>query len=207
MQQVQDIAKSREQLKNLIYERAYKKHSKFKTPTKIVRTYFDFLEISLKHKGVQLTGDIIYDEIKDLEIQAIGGPNHGIASILCRSAFMKEIGVFFVRDSVKQEGDLLSPKWIESRIKAGDRVALVADVVSSGSQLLRSIEEVMQLGGEIAKIIVLIDSQDGGGISRIKRFLQTNMLEVPISVIFHRDEIVNIPRFSLQQMASSAIVY
>jgi len=93
------LAETREQLKTLIRERAYKQNSLFRTPEKIVSTYFDFLEVSLKHRGVELAGDLVYDEVRDLDIQAVGGPNHGIASILCRVAFLKRIGVFYVRDS------------------------------------------------------------------------------------------------------------
>ncbi len=180
----------RQQLKQLICERGYKKDSLFKTPTGIVSTYFDFLEISLKHRGVELAGQVLYDEIKDLDIHAVGGPSHGIASILCRAAFLKEIGVFYIRDSMKKEGNLHDPKWIESRIKGGDRVALAADVVASGGLVIRSIQEVMQLGGEIQKIVVMIDTQHGEGVEKIRKFLNVNMLDVPISVIFSREELV-----------------
>jgi orotate phosphoribosyltransferase len=187
----QDPQMIREDLKAMILERAYKKHSRFKTPAKVVSSYFDFLEISLKHQGVELAGQLVYDEIKDLDIQAIGGPNHGVASIICRVAFLKEIGLFYVRDSIKKEGDFNQPKWIESRIRGGDKVAIVADVVSSGSQVIRSIEAVMELGGLISKIIVIIDTMDGDGIANINRFIKTNILEVPVKVLFSREELLN----------------
>lgn len=179
----------KQQLKELIQQRAYKKNSVFKTPSGVVSTFFDFLEVSLKHKGIELAGELVYQEIKDLDIQAVGGPSHGIVSILCRAAFLKEIGVFYVRDSIKKEGNIHAPKWIESRIKGGDRVAIVGDVVSSGSQIIRAVQQVMQLGGEIRKIIIIIDSQEGDGIEKIQQFLRTNMLEAPITVIFTRDEL------------------
>ncbi len=180
-----------DELKEMIRTRAYKKSSRFKTPSGIVTTFFDLLEVSLKHRGVELAGQVVFNEIKDLDIQAVGGPSHGIASILCRAAFLKEIGIFYIRDSMKREGNIHGPKWIESRIQAGDRVAIVGDVVSSGSLIIRSIEEVMQMGGEIKKIIILIDSQEGDGIVKITSFLKTNMLDVPIRVLFTRDEIIN----------------
>ena len=180
----------RNQLKSMILERAYKKNSKFKTPTKIVNSYFDFLEISLAHQGIKLAGELIYQEIKDLDIHAVGGPNHGIASILCRAAFLREIGVFYVRDNMKKQGNLNDPRWIESRIRPDDRVALVADVVSSGSQIIRAVDEVMQLGGQTLKIIIIIDTEDGNGVSTIKRHLETNMLQIPIKVIFKRSELL-----------------
>ena len=179
----------KQQLKELIQQRAYKKNSVFKTPSGVVSTFFDFLEVSLKHKGIELAGQAVYNEIKDLDIHAVGGPSHGIVSILCRAAFLKEIGVFYIRDSIKKEGNIHAPKWIESRIKGGDRVAIVGDVVSSGSQIIRAVQQVMQLGGEIRKIVIIIDSQEGDGIEKIQQFLRTNMLEVPVKVLFTRDEL------------------
>ncbi|MCK9295997.1 MAG: hypothetical protein M0P70_13035 [Desulfobulbaceae bacterium] len=179
----------KQQLKELIQQRAYKKNSVFKTPSGVVSTFFDFLEVSLKHKGIELAGQVVYNEIKDLDIHAVGGPSHGIVSILCRAAFLKEIGVFYIRDSIKKEGNIHSPKWIESRIKGGDRVVIVGDVVSSGSQIIRAVQQVMQLGGEIRKIVIIIDSQEGDGIEKIQQFLRTNMLEVPVKVLFTRDEL------------------
>lgn len=194
--------KTRDRLKKLILDRAYKKNSRFRTPAKIVSTYFDFLEVSLKHEGVELAGAMVYDEVKDLDIQAIGGPNHGIASILCRVAFLKKIGMFYVRDTMRQEGNLNDPRWIESRIRGGDRVAIVGDVISSGSQIIRAVESAMELGGVVEKIIVIVDSQDGGGVDRLQRYLATNMLDIPVRVLFTRKEIVNTPTFQIPSLCA-----
>jgi orotate phosphoribosyltransferase len=181
---------TREELRRLIAELAYKDGSRYKTPSRIVDAYFDFLEISLKHRGIELAGDLLYAEIRDLDICALGGPGHGIASILCRAAFLKKIGVFYIRESRKTVGDLTAPQWLESRIQAGDRVALAADVVLSGSQVIRAVEEVMQFGGVVVRIVILVDSQSGDGVRRIREFLATNMMDVPVSVIFTRREII-----------------
>jgi orotate phosphoribosyltransferase len=135
--QDQDPGETRAELARLIVERAYKRNSHFRTPAGIVTAYFfDFLEISLKHRGVRLAGQLVYEELKDVEVQAVGGPGHGIASILCRAACLKGAGIFYIRDCMKKEGDLTAHKWIESRIKAGDRVAIVGDVLSTGSQII-----------------------------------------------------------------------
>ncbi len=181
---------TREELRQLIGQRAYKRDSHFKTPSKIVEAYFDFLEISLKYQGVKLAGELLYEEIKDLDICALGGPGHGIISVLCRAAFLREIGVFYVRESSKTVGDLQDPRWLESRIKEGDRVALAADVVLSGSLVIRAVEEVMQFGGVVVKIVILIDSQDGDGVEKIRSFLRTNMMDVPVTVLFTREQIL-----------------
>jgi orotate phosphoribosyltransferase len=91
---------------------------------------------------------------------------------------------------MKKLGNLNDPRWIESRIRPDDRVALIADVVSSGGQIIRAVDEVMQLGGHTMKIVIIIDSEDGNGITNIKRHLETNMLKIPIKVIFTSKELV-----------------
>ena len=48
----------------------------------------------------------------------------------------------------------------------------------------------MQLGGQTMKIIIIIDTEDGNGIANVKRHLETNMLEIPIKVIFKRGELL-----------------
>ena len=185
------MADTWEELRQLIAERAYNNDGHFRTPSGVINSYFDFFKISLKHQGIKLSGELVYEEIKDLNICALGGPGHPIASILCRAAFLKEIGVFYIRDSMRKDGTLHEPKWIESRIKAGDRVVLVGDVISTGSQLIRAIEEVIQFGSYIVKIIVIIDSLDGNGVENIRNFVELNQMDnCHVKILFNRDEIL-----------------
>jgi len=182
---------SRNELRKLINQQAHKSEGHFRTPSGIRTEYFDFFQISLRHKGVMLAGELVYNEIRDLSICALGGAGHPIASVLCRAAYLKEIGVFYIRDSMRKEGNLNEPKWIESRIKAGDRVALVGDVVASGSQLIRAMEEVIQFGAFIVAIIVIIDSNEGSGIENIQKFIKLNQMDnCPVTVIFNKDELL-----------------
>jgi len=180
----------REELKKLIVERAYQLGSHYRTPAGIVSSYFDFLEISLKHKGIQLTSNLVYHEIKDLDIVAVGGTGDGIKSIACRVAYLMEVGVFYIRDSMRKEGDMFAPKWIESRIRQGDKVVLLGDVVSSGSQIIRALEEVMQFGAHVERVVVVIDSEAGRGIERIEKFILTNRLRTTLRVIFTQTELL-----------------
>ncbi|MEA3468638.1 MAG: hypothetical protein U9R57_10510 [Thermodesulfobacteriota bacterium] len=186
-----NMVDTREELKKLIAERAYKEGGHFRTPSGILTNYFDFFKISLKHQGIKLTGSLVYEEIKDLNICALGGPGHPISSVVCRAAFLKEIGVFYIRDSMRKEGNLSEPKWIESRIKAGDRVALVGDVVATGSQLIRALEEVIQFGAFIVKIIIVVDILDGNGVENIVKFTRLNQMDnCPVKALYTRNEIL-----------------
>ena len=93
------MSRIREQLKELIAARVFTKDGHFRTPSGIITDRFDFLKISLKHQGIKLAGEPVYDEIKDLNMCALGGPGHPITSVLCRAAYLNEIGVFYIRDS------------------------------------------------------------------------------------------------------------
>ncbi|MDD3620265.1 MAG: hypothetical protein RBR09_02565 [Desulfobulbaceae bacterium] len=180
----------REELLQLIRERSFRRNGQFKTPTRVVPSYFDFYQISMKHRGIELAGELLYREIKDLDICALGNAGGGIVPVQCRAAFLKGIGVFFIRESMKREGDVRDPRWLQSRIQEGDRVALATDVVTSGSQVMRGLEEVMQFGAHVEKVIIMIDSEYGEGIARIREFIDTNMLNTSVHTLFTRAEIM-----------------
>jgi orotate phosphoribosyltransferase len=180
----------RNELLQLIRERAFRQNGLFRTPTKVVSSYFDFYQVSMKHRGIELAGELLYQEIKDLDICALGNAGSGIVPVQCRAAFLQQIGVFFIRESIKREGDVRDPRWLQSRIQGGDRVALATDVVTSGSQVLRGLEEVMQFGAHVEKVIIMIDSEYGDGISRIREFIDTNMLNTSVHALFTRAEIM-----------------
>jgi orotate phosphoribosyltransferase len=183
----------RNELLQLVRERVYRQNGRFRTPSGVVSSYFDFFQISMKHRGIELAGELLYREIENLDICALGNAGSGIIPVQCRAAFLKEIGVFFIRDSIKREGDVRDPRFLQSRISDGDRVALVTDVVSSGSQVIRALEELMQYGAHVERIIIMIDSEDGDGIAWIEQFMDTNMLAVPMKIIFSRSEIIGDP--------------
>jgi orotate phosphoribosyltransferase len=193
MSKNENLLTLRSELLQLIRERAFRQRGLFKTPTKVVSSYFDFFQISMKHRGIELAGELLYREIKDLDICALGNAGGGIVPVQCRAAFLKGIGVFFIRESIKKEGDVRDPRWLQSRIQEGDHLALATDVVTSGSQVIRALEEVMQFGAYVVKIIIMIDSEDGDGISRIQQFIHTNMLDITLQTLFSRSEIMARP--------------
>ena len=193
MSKNENLLTVRGELLQLIRERAFRQSGHFKTPTKVVSSYFDFFQISMKHRGIELAGELLYREIKDLDICALGNAGGGIVPVQCRAAFLKGIGVFFIRESIKKEGDVRDPRWLQSRIREGDHVALATDVVTSGSQVIRALEEVMQFGAHVVKIIIMIDSEDGDGVSRIQQFIETNMLNITVQTLVTRSEIMASP--------------
>ena len=64
-----------------------------------------------------------------------------------------------VRKSAKSHGTML---WIEGNVREGDKVVIVDDVITTGKSTIEAITRAKEAGLEIAKVIALIDRQEGG---------------------------------------------
>ena len=71
----------------------------------------------------------------------------------------KPIPAFIVRAGVKEHG---TQKRIEGPLKAGSRVAIVDDVITTGGSVLRAIEAAEAEGCRVVKVVALLDRQQGG---------------------------------------------
>ncbi len=114
-------------------------------------------------EAVWLLGDVLWDMTRDLHIQAVGGLEVGAIPMAAAAALRyheegRSLEGFFVRKQVKEHG---SKERIEGLVGPGDRVAIVEDVVTTGSSLLQAIEEVEKLGAQIAAVICIVDRLEG----------------------------------------------
>jgi orotate phosphoribosyltransferase len=66
---------------------------------------------------------------------------------------------FTVRKEAKQHG---TGKLIEGPFRAGDKVVIVEDVITTGGSALKAVEAVRNAGGEILGVLALVDRQEGG---------------------------------------------
>lgn len=125
--------------------------------------YIDGKLITLDPEGIYLVSKIIFEMIKDENIDAIGGLTLGadpIVSGVCLISFIenKPIYAFIVRSSQKDHG---MGKLIEGNIKKGWNVAIVDDVVTTGSSLIKSIEAVESYGAVVKKVLCIVDRKEG----------------------------------------------
>jgi len=161
-------------MKKLLTELILKKAFKYsKEPTfKLVsgamsNYYFNCKAVTLHPEGMYLIGNIIFDMIKNDNIKGIGGLTLGadpIANAVAYTSHLKKypIEAFVVRKSAKSHGTM---QWIEGNIKAGDRVVIVDDVITTGKSTIEAINRAKEGGLDIVKIIALIDRQEGGRIN------------------------------------------
>ena len=71
----------------------------------------------------------------------------------------RPVNAFSVRKEPKDHG---TGRRIEGCFAAGDRVVVVADVITSGGSALRACEAVAAEGGEVLGVLALVDREGGG---------------------------------------------
>lgn len=157
----------KERLIRLIYEKAFKYSDEpvFKLVSgRVSSYYFNCKVVTLHPEGMYLIGSIIFDMIKDLPVRGIGGLTLGadpIADAVAYTSHLKNrpVEAFVVRKTAKSHGTM---QWIEGNVKAGDKVVIVDDVITTGKSTIEAISRAREAGLEIVKVIALVDRQEGG---------------------------------------------
>jgi orotate phosphoribosyltransferase len=126
--------------------------------------YVDLRKVTLNPKGALLIGSLIYDIIKDRQVDAVGGMSIGadpIATAASLAAYQegKEIMAFLVRKAQKEHG---TRNFVEGPIVPGQRAVVVEDVITTGSSTLTAIEQIKAAGLSIEMIIAILDRCEGG---------------------------------------------
>lgn len=135
------------------------------------RFYFNGKMVTLNSRGMFLVGNIIFEMIKNLNIQAIGGLTFGADAISNAVAYTAELkgfslNAFSVRKEPKKHGTML---WIEGDVKEGDRVVIVDDVITTGGSTIKAVERTREAGLIVVKVIPLLDRMEDDGLQNVKR--------------------------------------
>jgi len=126
--------------------------------------YIDCRKTTKNARGAYLIGNIIYDKISNLDVDAIGGLTMGadpVADAVAYTSVLKGklINSFSVRKDAKKHG---LKRVIEGDVKNGDRVVIVDDVATTGQSTIEAIENARAGGLHVVKVIILVDRQEGG---------------------------------------------
>ena len=126
--------------------------------------YFEGKRLTLSPEGAYLTGKVVFDQLADADIDAIGGVAIGGYPMVAAVALVshlegKPIPSFIVREETKEHG---TRRRIEGHLKEGSRVAIVDDVITTGGSVSRAIESAEAANCKVVKVIVLVDRHEGG---------------------------------------------
>ncbi len=168
----------RERLKALIRERSLKVADEpiFKLSSgRLSRFYIDLKQITFDPEGVYIVGKILYDALKDLKPDGVGGLTLGadpIAYAISMVSYLEgnPIKPFVVRKEPKVHG---TGRQVEGLLESGDKVVVLEDVITTGSSALRAVQACKREGYEVLCVYAVVDREEGG-----KENLQREGLEV-----------------------------
>ena len=154
--------------------------------------YVNCKPTTLDPRGMFLAGRLIFDALKDLDLDGVGGLTFGADPIAISTAFVSglkksPIRAFSIRKSQKDHGII---RWIEGDMEPGNRVAIIDDVATTGSSTVKAIQRARSEGLVVVKAVVLVDRQEGG--------LENIRKHVPdVSAVISKDELM--ARYSSKQ--------
>ena len=131
---------------------------------KMSRFYVNCKPTVLSPRGMYLTGHLMFEAIKDLDVAGVGGLTFGADPIAVATAFASElqgkpIHAFSIRKTKKDHGIV---KWIEGDLAPGDRVVVIDDVATTGGSTIKAIERAQSEGMDVVRAVILVDRQEGG---------------------------------------------
>jgi orotate phosphoribosyltransferase len=140
----------------------------------------------LNPRGMFLTGHLIFELIEDLEVDGVGGLTFGADPIAVATSFVSElknkpVNAFSIRKSQKDHGII---KWLEGDIKENGMVVILEDVITTGGSTIKAIERARSEGLEIARVVTLVDRQEGG-VENIREYVSD------VRAVVTRDELLN----------------
>jgi len=95
------------------------------------------------------------------EVDRIAGAELGAVALAAATAL--ETGRPFVIVRNAKKAGYGTGKLIEGRLEPGERVLLLEDIVTSGSQAIEAARTLTAAGAKLARIVAVIDRLEGGG--------------------------------------------
>ncbi len=147
------------QLLRLLKERSFKRGT-FKLASGDTSNYYiDGRMTVVSSEGAHLIGEVLYERTQDLGVEAVGGLEVGAvplatAAVIAYHRHGRPMEGFWVRDAVKGHG---TRKRIEGALRPGARVAVVDDVVTRGTSVVKAVEAVREIGCEVVAVLTLVD--------------------------------------------------
>jgi orotate phosphoribosyltransferase len=164
----------------------YTKAPSFKLVSgRMSRFYVNCKPTTLSPRGMFLVGHLVFDIIKDLKPNGIGGLTFGADPMAMATAFVSElkespINAFSIRKTRKDHGIV---KWVEGDMQPGQRVVIIDDVATTGGSTIKAIERAGSEGLDVVKAVILVDRQEGG-LENIRQHVRD------VAAIISRDELM-----------------
>lgn len=122
-------------------------------------------------------------------VESVGGLTLGADPIACAVSYAsastsRPLRAFTVRKEPKAHG---AGKLIEGPFRAGDRVAVIEDTITTGGSARKAIDAVRVGGGVVVGVLALVDREEGG-----RESLESDGVEV-VSLVRASEIIARMP--------------
>ena len=149
------------------------------------RFYINCKPAILSARGMALVGNLVFDAVKDLDIDGVGGLTFGADPIAAAAAYTSELRkkpfkAFSIRKTRKDHGII---KWVEGDVQPGQPVVIIDDVATTGGSTIKAIERARSEGLEVVRSVILVDRQEGG-LDNIRKHVED------VTAIVTRDELL-----------------
>ena len=162
------MAKMKEELVEMLYDKSFMYNSREPVYRLVSgrqsHFYVNCKPTTLHPKGMFLVGHLVFNCIRDVDTQGVGGLTFGADPMAMATAFVsylegKPLKAFSVRKTQKDHG---IAKWIEGDMMPGEKVVIVEDVVTTGGSTIKAVERTRAEGLDVVKVVVLVDRREGG---------------------------------------------
>ena len=119
--------------------------------------YFDKYRIETQPKVLDVVADGIVPKIPK-ETNLLAGPELGAIPLVTAVGLKTGLPFLLVRKKAKEYG---TKKGVEGLYKQGEKVVLIEDVLTTGTQALAAAQGLSGLGLVVLKIICVIDREEG----------------------------------------------
>ena len=97
-------------------------------------------------------------------VERLAGVELGAVPLVVATALVTGLPYVIVRKSAKEHGSSAG-RDVEGNLEGGERVALIEDVVTTGTQAVRAAESLARAGVEVVTIIAVLDRREVSGAS------------------------------------------
>lgn len=157
----------KEELIALLCEKSFKytPEPSFKLVSgRVSRFYVNCKPTTLNPRGMYLVGHLMFEAIRDIHPDGVGGLTFGADPIAMATSFASElqgapVKAFSIRKTKKDHG---IAQWVEGDLEAGAKVVVIDDVATTGGSTIKAIERAKENGLVVVRAMVLVDRQEGG---------------------------------------------
>ena len=128
--------------------------------------YIDARLTTMSPDGMATIGPLALAALREASwrADAVGGLTMGADPVSYAIAYASALAgtplrAFTVRKEAKAHG---AGKLIEGPFRAGDRVVIVEDTITTGGSALRAVGAVRAAGGEVLGVLAVVDREEGG---------------------------------------------